>query len=416
MKSVKAITAIILLLFVLLASAGAIIRIDITSPERKLPIAISRLAGPGGDEISNIVAADLHYTGIFELIDGRFFIEPSEEPFGRTNWTAIGAEAVLKGRVKTISGDIRATVFLYDAADGTAMLHKEYESSTTLLRQLAHGIANDAYGRLTGKNGVFRSKIAFVASSGHDRELCVMDWDGGRIKRLGVKGAVIPAPRWSPDGRRLIYSAQRDGVWGIYSFDFDSMKEKLVVSSRGTLLAGDFFPDGDRVIYSSSEKGHPSIYIYSTTAGETRKITSSRGIDVSPAVSPDGKKVAFVSDRGGSPQVYTMDGNGYNITRITFEGAYNTSPVWSPSGERIAYVGRHEGKNQIFTILPDGSDSRRLTGEGNNESPSFSPDGRFIAFSSDRRGRKEIFVMRADGSGQRSAGGMAASSPRWSPN
>jgi TolB protein len=412
--------ALVLLLgvFLLRSSVGAELFIDIVSSPRKIPIAIQDLAGPKGGEISGIVEYDLEFSGIFQPLDKNAFIERPDQSFRRNNWTGIGAEAVVKGFVTENGESINATVYLYDAFEGRAMLTKNYKTKKSLLRPLAHSIANDIYEKITAQDAVFRTKIVFVRKEGDRRELHMMDWDGKRASSLNVRGSILLAPRWSKEGKKLIYSAERNRKWGIYALDFGKKKEETIFSGKGTNIAGDFFPGGREFALSSSRAGTPDIYIFNIRKSRLTRLTKERGIEVSPTVSPDGKSVAFVSDRGGTPQIYSTDKIGYNRSRITYEGNYNTSPTWSPKGDMLAFCGNYEGKNQIFTVSPDGSGLRRLTDRGNNEQPVFSPDGRFLAFTSDRDGRKGVYVMRTNGEAQRriSPRNMEASDPGWSPN
>ncbi|MBI4822976.1 MAG: Tol-Pal system beta propeller repeat protein TolB [Nitrospirae bacterium] len=409
--------ALVLILFFLATPtiSNAEVSIVISSHERQMPIAISDFSGTHGKELSDVIADDLRYTGLFLVLEKDAFIEKPEQAFRRENWSVIQADVVLKGNVE-VGENISVNISLYDVSDGTEILIKKYEAGSALLRQIGHSIANDIYMKITGNAGVFRTKIAFIVRGDSGKELYLMDWDGQRIKRLGFIAPVIVSPRWSRDGLGLLYSAQRDGRWGIYILTLSEAKERLIHSSKAMLMAGDI--TGNEIIFSSSQKGTPDIYLYEITRNETRNLTSMRGIEVSPSFSPDAETIAFVSDMGGSPQVYTMDKNGYNINRVTFEGSYNTSPSWSPSGDKIAFVGEYKGKNQIFLVSPNGFDQKRLTEHGNNEDPSFSPDGRFITFTSDRDGEKTIYIMRADGEEQKriTPKGLKASGPRWSPN
>jgi TolB protein len=303
---------------------------------------------------------------------------------------------VIKG---TTSGDrnLSVSVRLFDTADGREILNKQYQAEQGLMRQIGHSIANDVYQALTGGQGVFRTRILFVGEDDGAKGMYIMDWDGHRARKLGLKGSITLTPHWSSDGNRVVYSSER---------------------GRGINMAGDFFPGGNSFVFSSSKDGTPNIYSYEISSGAIKKITKTHGIDVSPSVSPDGNSIAFVSDRGGSPQIYIMRPDGSELRRLTFEGSYNTSPSWSPLGDRIAFAGRKDGKNQIFTIKPDASELTQLTERGNNEDPSFSPDGRYISFTSDRDRSKAVYVMRANGEGQKriSPRNLKAFGPRWSPN
>lgn len=393
------------------------IYIDITAPSaKKLPIAIYDLQGPMGKEIADVIRDDLIFSGVFMYIDKASYVESPLQPVSPRNWTPLGIEAVVKGTVRGTQ-QLTVTVSLYDTFAGREIFDKQYESDRDLHRQLGHTISNDIYKAITGFSGVFRTKIAFVAEDDGEKGLYVMDWDGHRIRKLGLKGTLVLAPRWSADGTKIVYSSERSRQWGVYLLDFLKMTERRVFVSRGTNMAGDFFPGGDSVVFSSSKDGTPDLFVLSLADGKARKLTSSHGIEVSPTVSPDGEKVAFVSDRGGSPQIYVMRADGSDIRRITFEGSYNTSPAWSPDGTRIAFSCRR-GKNQLCTVKADGSELIALTEQGNNEDPSFSPDGRYITFSSDRDGSKGVYVMRTNGEAQRriSPRGLKAFGPRWSPN
>jgi len=389
--------------------------IDITSPGiSKLPIAIQDFIG--AHEISDIVGDDLTFTGLFECIDNAAHIEKPEQPFNPNNWKGLGAELVVKGRVVSGKG-LRIIVSAYDISEGREILRKEYSASPELLRTLAHSIANDIYKILTGQQGIFRTKIAFIGKRQNLPELFIMDWDGHRINKTGVTGGVLLSPRWSSDGSKLIYSAERNRNWDIYLLDMKTMVEKNAVALKGLNIAGNFFPNGKEFVFASSREGRSDIYIGDIANMKGRKLISSPWIDVSPSVSPDGSQILLVSNRSGSPQIYVSDKEGHNIRRLTFSGSYNTSPVWSPDGTKIAYVGMINGKNQIFTIKTDGTGISQLTDSGNNEEPSFSPDGRFIAFTSDRDGSKGIYLMRVNGEGQVriTPKGITATNPNWSP-
>jgi len=392
--------------------------IDINSPAfRKLPIAVSDFSGTFGRDIPEVIIDDLDFTGLFLCLDRSAFIEAPSNPFQQRNWSAIGAEAVVKGMVRN-DRNLVVVVSLYDVIEGRELFRKEYQSEPSLLRPLAHTIANDIYMQLTGQKGIFRTRIAYVVRKSGSDELMMGDWDGMRTYRMGVKGRVMLGPRWAKDGSKLLYSSERNRQWGIYLLDFGKMSERNVFISKGTNIAGDLFPNPDEFVMSSSKEGNQNIYTFKISSSQLKRLTASRGIDVTPSISPDGSLIAFVSDRDGSPQIFTMSREGFDTKRITFSGSYNTSPAWSPKGDRIAFSGRVGGKNQIFTMNPDGSLMTQLTDKGNNEDPSFSPDGRCITFSSDRDGEKAVYIMRANGEAQKriTPKGIKAFAPRWSPN
>lgn len=417
-----------LLLYCSTNSHAEKVYIDITSPGmKKLPVAVQNFTG--GKEMSDIVKDDLNFTGLFDCIDDDAQIERPEQPFNPNSWKGLGVELVVKGRVVAGKG-LTVVVSAYDVSSAAEVLRKEYSGSADLLRPLAHSIANDIYKTLTGQQGIFRTKIAFIKGQGsrvkgqenselltHNSELFIMDWDGHRQYGLGITGGILLSPRWSSDGTKLLYSAERNRSWDIYALDMSTMKEKNIVRLSGLNMSGNFFPNNREFVFSSSKDGKSNIHIGDVSSMKGWKLVSSPWIDVSPSVSPDGNHVLFVSNRSGSPQIYMSNKDGNGIRRLTFEGSYNTSPAWSPKGDRIASVRMIGGKNQIFIIKPDGNGSIQLTDKGNNEDPSFSPDGRYIVFTSDREGAKGIYLMRVTGEDQKriTPKGIKATGPNWSP-
>jgi TolB protein len=396
--------------------AEAKVYIDISSPaSTRLPIAVQEFPGPSGGEITDIIRNDLDFTGLFMLINKSAYVEDPTQPFNPKNWTPLGVEAVVKGSVRE-GEELVVIASCYDVFEGKEIFRKEYKAEKNLLRPLAHSIANDIYFSLTGDPGMFRSRIAYIGEEKGGKALSIMDWDGNRVTKTGLNAHILMSPRWSRDGTKIVYSAEKNRQWGIYVLNFSSMKADKIFFSQGTNIAGDFTSDGDELFFSSSKEGTPDLYSLTLKNSRLKKLTSSYGINVSPAVSPDSGYIAFVSDRGGSPQIYIMRRDGSDVKRITFEGSYNTSPCWSPKGDKIIFAGRR-GTNQIFMVNPDGSGLTQLTSQGNNEEPSFSPDGRYIAFSSDRDGGKSIYIMRANGENQKriTPRNFKAYAPRWAP-
>lgn len=386
-------------LYSLLSFAHAKVYIDITSPTlRSLPISFSS-TGEKSEEITAIVKNDLEFTGIFY-------------PVGLD---VSGAEITVKIDVKAEEKRLIAEVSLTELIENKEVLRKRYEAEKSILRTLAHTISNDIFKVITGQDGIFRTKIAYLMEGAGKKGLHLMDWDGYNEQMVVSKGFTF-SHSWSKDGEYLLYSSERDRKWSIYSLNLRDNTERMLFSSKGLNLVGGTSPQGN-VAFSSSKDGSPEIYIMNIDGGNLKKLTRTAGIDVSPVFSPDGSQIAFVSDRGGSPQIYIMNTDGSGIRRVTFEGNYNTSPQWSPDGKWIAYSGRIGGNNQIFIVSLEDMKLRQLTDNGNNESPTFSPDGMFIAFDSDRDGVKGIYIMRVNGDGQKriTPRGVKAMVPRWSP-
>ncbi|MCX8026803.1 MAG: Tol-Pal system beta propeller repeat protein TolB [Thermodesulfovibrionales bacterium] len=390
--------------------------IDVNAPNLvPLPIAIQPFTN--ANEITSIVINDLNFTGIFKCINEDAQVERNEQPFNPNSWIPLGVVLVVKGHLKTTGDTITLTIQAFDVLEKRAIFLKEYSASKNLIRPLAHSVSNDIYRILTGQNGIFRTRLAYVVERTNSREIFISDYDGYRANSTGIQASIILKPRWSSNGKLLIYSAVKNLNWDIYLLNLDDMTEKRFSSPKGLNITGNFFHDNNSFLFSSSKDGKSNIYKGEISSSRYHSLIVSPWIDVSPSISPDGKTIAFVSNRSGSPQIYLANADGSNIRRLTFEGSYNTSPSWSPQGDKIVFTRMINGKQQIVVMKVDGSSQQILTDKGNNEDPSFSPDGRFIVFSSDREGVSSIFIMRENGDGQTrvSPRGFKAYSPSWSP-
>ncbi|HUQ20690.1 MAG TPA: hypothetical protein VM099_13830 [Gemmatimonadaceae bacterium] len=193
-------------------------------------------------------------------------------------------------------------------------------------------------------------------------------------------------------------------------------------------------PDGKRIAFTSDRDGNSEIYVMNADGSNQVRLTNNPSPDESPTWSPEGSRIAFTSSRdlGGSRfAIYTMNAAGGDQIRITSLGAADHSPSWSPDGKRIAFISNRGGVAGIWTIAPDGSESpegKLLTTDiSAGSSLAWSPDGRRIAFvrrdkaavgSASPGGRDAIFIMNGDGSGAAlvNSGFHWATSPTWSPD
>ncbi len=438
MKIISKVTVLVFCLCAYLtfsSSAAAKIYIDIDAPSfQQFPIAICDLQPPTASTEktteSGIAMADeiknyLSMTGIFNILNKKSFLEDKDlsmvaaaENIYFPNWAMIGADYLLRGNITKINNEIFVESRLYDVTRGELLFSKKYNSKNNELKKVARMVASDILFTLTGDEGEFNTKIAFVSKNKSDADICTINYDGSEIKNVTNHKSIVIGPRWSPDGRYLAFTSYRDGRPEIYVRDLRNGNDKKMASFEGLNLCGSFSPDGNKLLLTLSKDGNEEIYILEIDTMKLKRISHNYSIDVSPTWSPDGGKIAFVSNRSGSPQIFIMDVDGNNTKRITFEGNYNTSPSWSPRGGRIAYEGLVNGKFQIFSIDEEGNNLLQLTFDNaKNEYPSWSPSGRQIAYSSKINSKNKICIMNANGLNIRVLIERANSSlmPSWSP-
>ena len=402
-----------LLIGILHNTALAKVYIDIDAPGfQQFPIAVcdfqNKKAGTVPSAEFNTAIADniRHYldlSGIFNILDKKSFlggVEPgTPETIRFSDWSVIGADFLLRGDM-IIAGqnDVIVESRLYDVTRGQMLFNKKYSNKIGDLSVFARAIAADILLALTGDEGDFNTKIAFVIKKKASSDIYTMNYDASDMKNLTNHQSIVAAPRWSPDGQYLAFTSYKSGRPEVYLRNLKTGKEKNVSSFPGLNLCGTFSPDSKKLLLTLSKDNNEEIYVLDIDTMTLKRLTHSYSIDVSPAWSPCGKKIAFVSNRSGSPQIFLMDTDGNNVKRITFEGNYNTSPSWSPRGGRIAYEGLINHKYQIFSVDEGGNNLIQLTfDDADNEYPSWSPSGRQIVFSSKQGSKSRISIMNSNG-------------------
>jgi len=165
-------------------------------------------------------------------------------------------------------------------------------------------------------------------------------------------------------------------------FNIDSRQQESIGDFPGMTFAPRFSPDGNRLILSRAENGISNLFTLDLRTRRMSRLTDDNSIDTSPCYSPDGTKVVFNSDRGGSQQLYVMDAGGGGARRISFgTGKYGT-PVWSPRNDLIAFTKIDSGSFYIGVMHPDGSGERLLTQDFLVEGPTWAPNGRVLMYFS----------------------------------
>jgi TolB protein len=390
--------------------------IDINAPARTLySMAVPNLIGDAtlGEQGAEVIRNDFRLSSVCSVVDPKSYLaDPKAEGLNIFigAWSAVGAQGVIKGEVKSTGDGVQIQMRLYELAKGTTpTLTRSYQGKASALRSFMHEFASEVLRVLTGERGAFDTRIAFARRVAPGRkDVFVADYDGFSLARASKGQGVAMLPGFVSGG--VWYSVlTKQGMYITRAGGDD----KPAIPGGGLNMG--VTECGGRVLFTSTRDGNSEIYSASTDGSDLKRLTNHPGIDVSPACGLNGQ-IAFVSDRHGSPQVFIMDGAGGNIRRITYRGKYNQTPSWcqKPDTPLIAFSGRDEGFD-IFTVNLKTGDYKRLTqGQGSNKDPAFSPDCRMIAFSSSRGGGG-VYVMNPDGLNQTLIIPGAAETVRWSP-
>jgi TolB protein len=401
-----------------------------------LPIAVPAFTGEGteearfGEDIANVISANLERSGLFAPADPRSFIERSIE-FGAApqfgSWRLIRVDALINGRVvMQDDGRLRVEFFLWDVYGEQSMLGLQFFSTPEGWRRVAHLISDAVYERLTGESGYFDTRIVFIAESGpataRVKRLAIMDQDGANPIMLTDGRDLVLTPRFSPTEQEVVFLSYFNNTPRVYLFNIESGEQEVVGDFPGMTFAPRFSPDGNEIIMSLIEGRDSHIYTMDLRTGQRRRLTSGPDLNTAPCFSPDGRFITFESDRGGSQQIYVMNRDGSNAHRISFgQGRYGT-PVWSPRGDLIAFTKIYNGRFYIGVMRPDGSGERLLTESFLDEGPTWSPNGRVLMFTRQtpgaggRGGSTRIWSVDLTGYNERPILTPGdASDPAWSP-
>lgn len=413
------------------AQADEALRVDITEGVASpLLIAIPEVRSariPGvaegediGVALSRIIRDDLIGTGLYRQVDGPQ-IDGAVDP-DLPAWQRIGAQALVFGRPAGLAGgQISYECALFDVFASRRERTRLITVPTAEWRRAAHKCADMVFEFTTGDPGHFDTRLAYVAESGpkvgRTRQIAVADYDGANPIVLDRGADLGGSPRFSPDGRRLVYVTYAAKRTTLKLVDIAGGNARDIELPDGLVSAARFSPDGRNLALSIALGGNTDIYRYDLTNGRLQQLTNAPGIDTAPGWSPDGNRIVFESNRSGQQQIYVMNADGSAQTRLSFGSGNHGSPAWSPRGDLIAFTRVTEDSLVIGVMKADGSKERMITSGWQDEQPSWAPSGRAIAFQRSKPGDKlpELWITDLTGKVQHAVSAIGgASDPHWS--
>jgi TolB protein len=396
-----------------------------------IPVAVPLFLGDDpqlAGDISNVVQADLERSGLFQPLDRASFLEEIRDVNAAPrfpDWRSIKADALVVGRiVKGGDGKVGAEFRLWDVASGKQLAGQRFNTAAQNWRRIGHLIADQVYERLTGEKGYFDTRVVYIDETGPKekriKRLAIMDQDGANVRLLSQGQELVLTPRFSPTNQEITYMQYTKDQPKVFIMNLETGKRELVGDFPNMTFAPRFSPDGQRVVMSlGTPDGESSIYEMDLRTRQSRRLTQSAGIDTGPSYSPDGRQIVFESDREGSQQLYVMNSDGSGVRRLSgTEGRYST-PVWSPRGDYIAFTKQSGGRFLIGVMKPDGSGERVLTEGFHNEGPTWAPNGRVVMFFRESQGANagpKLFSVDLTGYNERQVSTPSfGSDPAWSP-
>ncbi len=417
----RGVVGLLLLAQASMASAALSIEI-IGAGEHQIPIAIVPF---GGDDklalsINAVIVGDLQRSGLFRMVDPIGKSPHQLADVSYPDWQVRGADALVIGTAALQpNGRIEASFRLLDVVKQAQLIGQSVSANGNQVRAVGHRISDLIYQKLTGDEGVFSTRIAYVNRQGKRKyNLIVADSDGYNEQNVLEQSEPIMSPAWSPDGSHLAYVSFETGHAVVYVQSLYTRQRGVLADFAGSNSAPAWSPDGKHLAVVLTRDGSSEIYLVRPDGSGLRRITFSGSIDTEPNFSPGGQSLLFTSDRGGSPQIYTTLVAGGPEQRLTFGDGNNFSPHYSPDGKGFVYT--HFVNGQFFIATQDFQTGQMelLTQGGWEKNPSFAPNGKLILFASEGRGRGILATVSSDGRVQEHMFTQSgdAREPVWGPH
>jgi serine/threonine protein kinase/WD40 repeat protein len=226
----------------------------------------------------------------------------------------------------------------------------------------------------------FSNDGLLVYVPGGDTAKCIPVWVDrqGKVKQIPMPVQIYGTPKLSPDGKRLaivVAATTQD----LYIYDVATGKPKRL-TLEGNNNSPVWTPDGRRVTFSSDRQGQGKENLFWKPvdgSGDAELLHSSQYRLCPFSWSPNGKLLTFYEVHPNS---------GYDIWILPLEGArapeliigtefYEWGPVFSPDGRWIAYVSDRDGKFQVYVQPYPAMDSVLQISDDFGEEPIWSPKG-----------------------------------------
>jgi dipeptidyl aminopeptidase/acylaminoacyl peptidase len=184
--------------------------------------------------------------------------------------------------------------------------------------------------------------IAYSNSAGNGQvSIISFAGEGARSQSVEVQGGIV-GMAWEPGADRLAMSVVDRSGYRIMILDANSGEQTTLSSIPGAPGAPRWSPDGQRLVFDINQNGHSDIYVLdvgNAAAGPVK--VSSRPAAFTPDWSPDGQTIIFTStdNQGGFPQVFAVQADGTNERQVTTSHMEKWSPRWSLDGSLISYAG-----------------------------------------------------------------------------
>jgi serine/threonine-protein kinase len=183
-----------------------------------------------------------------------------------------------------------------------------------------------------------------------DTDIWVWDLVGQTLTRLTFNPGLDSFPVWAPDGKRIAYNRQADGV--LIRPANGTGEESILSNIDLTQFAQSFTPDGKSLVVTQVRETNDLALL--TSEGKATPLVGTSFTEGLGEISPDGRWLAYQSDESGQDQVYVRPFPNVNDGRVQMSRDGGSKPVWSPAGGELFYLDANGALMAVPVTVRDG--------------------------------------------------------------
>ena len=182
-------------------------------------------------------------------------------------------------------------------------------------------------------------QIALDIVRNQSRQVWVYDLARDTLSQLTSEGTTNEMPAWTPDGKRIAFTSNKEGPLHIFwqPADGGGRPERLTTNDNNSAAPFSWSPDGQLLAFVEIlPPANPKIFLQRMADRSAQPFFQSQAIEDAPQFSPDGHWLAYATNESGRREIYVKPYPGPGGRwQISTEGG--TEPVWNRSGRELFY-------------------------------------------------------------------------------
>ena len=207
-----------------------------------------------------------------------------------------------------------------------------------------------------------------------DYDIYTANLDGSNIRNLTSSPGYDAEATISPNGKKIVFTSERDGDLELYSMDTDGTHIKRLTNEPGYDGGAFYSPDNKWIVYRGSHPTDPKLiardkellrqhlivpivfelWVMKADGSAKRQVTRLGAASFAPFFMPDGKRIIFCTDYFDPDRdkphhqpnfdlaIINMDGTG--LERVTFNSTFDGFPMFSPNGKKLVFASNRNNK------------------------------------------------------------------------